>query len=455
MSVDELKKEGWNIDEKALNKLLEDAEEPEIARDGKKLREFVLDCDLREIASPGLANAFNSTKKELNGPIVLQLSTWRNISYPEAQKHDGNVGVCLVRLTDGSQTFKGLLFEPINKLDGNTPRGTKILLEGKVRSEGGFLMLSKRNCTVLGGTVDELVEKWKVEKFGGRTGKGASNAPKWIPFGKAKKLDIKIDKNFLAMKAVNKVGENEADDDEKTAQFKAQRMAQIEALGIAAKEDEVEIEEKVEEMRISDVLNEQNKQKRDYNKEERRLDRGERSGGRGNRDNYKGGRERQGGPVVFESSRRDIPREYQRDQRPPQSSSYREPPESARGYTDDRGGLSRGGRGRGRGQTRPDSYQNRQNNRFEDQGNRRDENSRRQGEDRPQRREGGLSRGRGGRSGNSGGNQGDRDVGSSNPRGSSRGSRGQRGGRNGRNENPGYSQPPKTQTFSLADFPAL
>ncbi|CAD5222721.1 unnamed protein product [Bursaphelenchus okinawaensis] len=277
MSLPELKNQGWNIDESALTKVAADSEaEDVIVKGGNALYTFLLDTDLRQISSPGIANA-STAKKELQGPIVLQLVSWRNVSYPEASKHDGNNGLCVIRLTDGHQAVKALLFEPISKLDGSTPRGTKVMIDGKVKMEAGFLMLNKKNITVLGGTVEELVEKWKVEKFGGRTGKGATNAPKWVPFGKNKKVDLKIDRNFRAMKVVGKTGENEAEDDEKTAQFKAQRMAQIEALGVAAKDDVVEeVEKKVDDLRISDILNEQNKIKKSYGN-----DRNERSQGRG------------------------------------------------------------------------------------------------------------------------------------------------------------------------------
>lgn len=50
----------------------------------------------------------------------------------------------------------------------DTPAGTKICLLGTLPLESGLVLINAANCRVLGGTVERLVEKWKLEKVGGR-----------------------------------------------------------------------------------------------------------------------------------------------------------------------------------------------------------------------------------------------------------------------------------------------
>ena len=46
----------------------------------------------------------------------------------------------------------------------NTPPGVKVRLTGKIQISTGFLMLNKRNCEVLGGRVQKLVDNWQLKK---------------------------------------------------------------------------------------------------------------------------------------------------------------------------------------------------------------------------------------------------------------------------------------------------
>lgn len=43
-----------------------------------------------------------------------------------------------------------------------TAPGTKVRLSGKIPISGGFLLLTPNNITVIGGTVQELYDKWKL-----------------------------------------------------------------------------------------------------------------------------------------------------------------------------------------------------------------------------------------------------------------------------------------------------
>lgn len=74
-------------------------------------------ADLKGVACPGVANAFNQTKHELVGPIVLQLSRWRNVSQPLISRHDSSSGVCALALTDGIATVRGVHLEPLPQIE--------------------------------------------------------------------------------------------------------------------------------------------------------------------------------------------------------------------------------------------------------------------------------------------------------------------------------------------------
>ena len=46
----------------------------------------------------------------------------------------------------------------------DTPPGVKLLLKPKTKVVNGFYILNDQTCEVLGGTVTELVQKWKLAK---------------------------------------------------------------------------------------------------------------------------------------------------------------------------------------------------------------------------------------------------------------------------------------------------
>ena len=48
----------------------------------------------------------------------------------------------------------------------DTPPGVKLLLKAKTQVLNGFYILNDQTCEVLGGTVTELVQKWKLAKVG-------------------------------------------------------------------------------------------------------------------------------------------------------------------------------------------------------------------------------------------------------------------------------------------------
>jgi hypothetical protein len=46
----------------------------------------------------------------------------------------------------------------------DTPPGVKLLLKAKTKITNGFYILNDQTCEVLGGTVTDLVQKWKLNK---------------------------------------------------------------------------------------------------------------------------------------------------------------------------------------------------------------------------------------------------------------------------------------------------
>jgi hypothetical protein len=46
----------------------------------------------------------------------------------------------------------------------DTPPGVKILIKPKTKISNGFYILNDQTCEILGGNVNELVQKWKLNK---------------------------------------------------------------------------------------------------------------------------------------------------------------------------------------------------------------------------------------------------------------------------------------------------
>ncbi|KAI6237477.1 Tudor domain-containing protein [Aphelenchoides besseyi] len=239
MVFEELQDKGWRIDENALTVELDIADESHRLDSTKQVEEFLLNSNLHDVAVPALVNQLDRKNGIFTGPLILQLIQWRNVSHSLISKYEKNDGICLLTLNDGHSSVRACQISAINGIDGQTPYGTKVLLSGRVRCECGLLLLDNKNTRVLGGVVESLVEKWKSEKFRERA-KALVEAPKWVPFSKAKNVDLKMDRNFNAMKAATNTGETNKEDDEKTVQFNAERRARIEALDVpAASVDEV------------------------------------------------------------------------------------------------------------------------------------------------------------------------------------------------------------------------
>lgn len=61
---------------------------------------------MKEVGNPVLYEKFDRKKGELVGPLILQLTKWRNLNYPAVNNHDRNDGVCSMTLSDGHSSIK-------------------------------------------------------------------------------------------------------------------------------------------------------------------------------------------------------------------------------------------------------------------------------------------------------------------------------------------------------------
>ncbi|KAE9552721.1 hypothetical protein FO519_004087, partial [Halicephalobus sp. NKZ332] len=224
--MNELKSEGWYVDEFKLQEALEEDYEGKSKNDLVKL---LLDLDVKEYGQAILSDKV-TPGKVLKGPVVVQLAKWQNVSYPKISDHTENNGVCCCNLSDGSKTMKAMSTESVSKLDGKTPYGTKILLFGEVPVENGILQISNNNTKILGGRVEKQVEKWKAEKLGNKENRGLAggSAPKWVPFEKRNNVSrSRPDDGFKSIQTTN---EDQKKGDTGNSEFDSARQAEIQNL---------------------------------------------------------------------------------------------------------------------------------------------------------------------------------------------------------------------------------
>ncbi|KAL7884230.1 hypothetical protein AOLI_G00070000 [Acnodon oligacanthus] len=141
--------------------------------------------DLHDLAHPILpAGVSEAEKMELNGCFCLQVDSLLDVSQPaysQLQRVRGAdctneqvtavtqatqkpweakpTRMLMLQLTDGVQTLEGMEYQPIPALNPNLPPGTKLQVVGKVVVRLGVLLLKSENVRVLGGEVEQLVER--------------------------------------------------------------------------------------------------------------------------------------------------------------------------------------------------------------------------------------------------------------------------------------------------------
>uniref|UniRef100_A0A1I7TYM3 Survival of motor neuron-related-splicing factor 30 n=1 Tax=Caenorhabditis tropicalis TaxID=1561998 RepID=A0A1I7TYM3_9PELO len=214
--MDQLLKDGWNINETQVSQLFDDEILPKTAQE---IIKTILNEDLRHFGETAIIN-----KKEesvFEGPCVLQLLRYRNVSVPrikeELNQTDPAHSIIRLFLTDGHTSVSAILLNSIPGITSETPPGTKILIIGSVPIEANFLILERKNVKILGGRVEEMIEKWNVEKssvradgFKSSVGKG-TGAPKWVSFG-ARGQKGQLEKGFKANHVMPKTLKEEDDD---------------------------------------------------------------------------------------------------------------------------------------------------------------------------------------------------------------------------------------------------
>jgi tudor domain-containing protein 3 len=95
----------------------------------------------------------------------MQLIKLRNIGAPKEHETSQTAPqIFKLALTDGNSNCNCLVLDNVQKLNLNTPPGTKILLKGLIKIKSGLLLIDSRNMSILGGNVEHLVTKWKTAR---------------------------------------------------------------------------------------------------------------------------------------------------------------------------------------------------------------------------------------------------------------------------------------------------
>lgn len=123
---------------------------------------FIFQSDFKEICNPILSTELS---KERISKIVLQIQKIRNIAAPKANEESQAAPRLLkLSLTDGETYVQALEISPLNSISrNNTPPGTKLLINN-AKVSLGYLLLTPQNCSLLGGRVPALIEKWELAK---------------------------------------------------------------------------------------------------------------------------------------------------------------------------------------------------------------------------------------------------------------------------------------------------
>lgn len=238
---------GWHLKTEFIDDLLQ--EKPNL--DVNSLNKICLDFDIRNIAEKFLSDAVSTGKTEFyEGSCVFQLVKLRNVSAPKENESSMTATPMFkITLTDGISHCNCLAINGVNKLTLNTPPGTKILLQGKIKIRSNLLIIGNENCQVLGGNVDYLITKWKTQKELAqhvRAFVSNSSRPPWVPFGTAQKNQVDTSQKVL---------KNEVNEEDSTSEFSQARQAALaEALKAKSKINKPFTQQKVDKTQIVDQI---------------------------------------------------------------------------------------------------------------------------------------------------------------------------------------------------------
>ncbi|GCB76408.1 hypothetical protein scyTo_0015481, partial [Scyliorhinus torazame] len=220
-----LAQEGWYLSPEGI----EACTTCSVKVDIKDIVRIALNSDLRAIGKKFLPNEINSGRvDQLQGPCVLQLQKIRNISAPKDHEESQAAPRMLrVQMTDGNVNCIGIEFSHLSKISLNTPPGTKVRLFGTVKIKNGFLLLNDANIFVLGGEVDQLIEKWELQRSlakYNRSNIGAEGGPPpFVPFGQKCLTRDQVDsrdldkRKTLQVASTNKTGGDDEFEKQRTA----------------------------------------------------------------------------------------------------------------------------------------------------------------------------------------------------------------------------------------------
>ncbi|CAJ0575256.1 unnamed protein product, partial [Mesorhabditis spiculigera] len=154
--------DGWHINEAVLAELY--GSDP-VPKEKNRLQQDLCDMDIRRFGMPVLTDRIDKEKGIIRGPIVLQITRAKNVSHPKiSEVSRTSDGIIRLHLTDGHGAASAIILQTIKGLDGSTPPGTKVLITGDAPVEAGFIFVTSQNIRVLGGHVDALIQKWKLEQ---------------------------------------------------------------------------------------------------------------------------------------------------------------------------------------------------------------------------------------------------------------------------------------------------
>ncbi|KAH9800427.1 DUF1767 domain-containing protein [Citrus sinensis] len=166
-----LRSRGWcfgNIQEVtaiiAINSALIDDKDPRKVADSTESE--LLNTDLKSIGGKSLPDP---TRKfsHIQGPIVLQVASVRDISRSSIEEFSGNPGsnrLLKLVLTDGHIEITAIEYSHIPSIPYDVVPGTKVRLENKVPVHSGIVCLNPNVVTVLGGVVASLHEEWQMNR---------------------------------------------------------------------------------------------------------------------------------------------------------------------------------------------------------------------------------------------------------------------------------------------------
>ena len=267
------------------------------------------------MGSPSLPDDINRGRVEsLEGGIVLMVSKIRNVAAPKVKEESGAAPRMLkISLTDGSTTCHAVEMSELKSVSLKTPLGTKIRLKGGVLEvANGFVKISEKNLEVIGGEVEALVERWKVNQSlaeftrSGMTGDGGQGPPKWLPFGQKNKMP-KQDPNTKNFKSIVAKSSEAGEDGEfeRARQEAVQEAAKGEQKKFGAgsknikesrakRDEDRALARREEREKSHSVENTEMFVRDNFEAADRGGDRGERGGrGRGGRGRGRGRRERE------------------------------------------------------------------------------------------------------------------------------------------------------------------